>query len=110
MIPCDKCGADTKEKEITSKKSGKKYTVLECQGGCMNGKWKYSFFAKEGATQEKQETNPIAIEKIVKVVMENAERLYNIHNNILDIKKELKIADPITVSKDELKPDSNVPW
>lgn len=44
-VKCDKCGASTTPKEITSKKSGKNYTVYECNGGCMNGKFRYSRFA-----------------------------------------------------------------
>jgi hypothetical protein len=44
-VKCDKCGASTSPKEITSKKSGKNYTVYECDGGCMNGKYRYSRFA-----------------------------------------------------------------
>ena len=48
-IKCDKCGASTFPKEITSKKSGKNYTVYECEGGCMNGKYRYSRFAPNDA-------------------------------------------------------------
>lgn len=44
-VKCDKCGSSTFPKEITSKKSGKNYTVYECEGGCMNGKFRYSRFA-----------------------------------------------------------------
>ena len=44
-VKCDKCGSSTSPKEITSKKSGKNYTVYECDGGCMNGKFRYSRFA-----------------------------------------------------------------
>jgi hypothetical protein len=44
-VKCDKCGSSTFAKEITSKKSGKNYTVYECEGGCMNGKFRYSRFA-----------------------------------------------------------------
>lgn len=44
-VSCDKCGSSTSPKEITSKKTGKNYTVYECNGGCMNGKFRYSRFA-----------------------------------------------------------------
>ena len=44
-VSCDKCGSSTTPKEITSKKTGKNYTVYECEGGCMNGKFRYSRFA-----------------------------------------------------------------
>ena len=44
-VSCDKCGESTTPKEITSKKTGKNYTVYECDGGCMNGKFRYSRFA-----------------------------------------------------------------
>ena len=44
-IKCDKCGSSTSPKEITSKKTGKNYTVYECNGDCMNGKFRYSRFA-----------------------------------------------------------------
>ncbi len=47
-VSCDKCGSSTSPKEITSKKSGKNYTVYECNGGCMNGKFRYSRFAPGG--------------------------------------------------------------
>lgn len=48
-VKCDKCGASTSPKEITSKKSGKNYTVYECDGSCMNGKFRYSRFAPNDA-------------------------------------------------------------
>ena len=41
---CDKCGAATRGKQITSKKDGKTYQVFECTGGCMNGNYPYSMF------------------------------------------------------------------
>ncbi len=44
-VKCDKCGGTTKPKQITSKKDGKIYTVYECDGTCMNGRFKYSCFA-----------------------------------------------------------------
>ena len=51
QVVCDRCGGATKPKKITSKKTGKEYTVYECQNGCMNGKYPYSCFApKVGAT------------------------------------------------------------
>lgn len=41
---CNKCNKPTSTtKEITSKKTGKKYTVLVCQS-CMNGQYPYTFF------------------------------------------------------------------
>jgi hypothetical protein len=45
QVMCDKCGSDTKPKQITSKKTGKPYTLYECQGTCMNGNYRYSCFA-----------------------------------------------------------------
>ena len=44
-IFCDKCGSETTPKVITSKKNGQTYTVYQCKGGCMNGKWPYTCFA-----------------------------------------------------------------
>lgn len=44
-INCDRCSGPTKPKEITSKKTGKQYTVYECKSGCMNGQYPYSRFA-----------------------------------------------------------------
>ena len=52
MLNCDKCGTATdRTKQITSKKNGETYLVYECTGGCMNGKWTYTFFPpkKSGA-------------------------------------------------------------
>src|SRR3990167_7197936 len=42
---CDRCQKPTNAtKEITSKKTGKEYTVYICQAGCMNGQYPYTFF------------------------------------------------------------------
>ena len=49
-ITCDKCGSQTTPKQITSRKDGKIYTVYECCGSCMNGKYKYSRFAPRPST------------------------------------------------------------
>jgi len=48
MEVCDKCGTPTtRTKNITSKKNGTTYLVYECVGGCMNGKYNYTFFPKK---------------------------------------------------------------
>jgi hypothetical protein len=56
-VVCDKCGSATTPKKITSKKTGKEYTVYECQGSCMNGQYKYSCFAPKVQKQEAQPVN-----------------------------------------------------
>lgn len=48
MINCDRCGADTVEKQLMSKKTGKPFTILECTNAdCRSDKdpkYPYSFF------------------------------------------------------------------
>lgn len=50
-MQCDKCGSPTTPKQITSKKNGQTYTVFECTGSCMNGRYKYSMFAPRAPKQ-----------------------------------------------------------
>jgi hypothetical protein len=56
-VVCDKCGSETRPKKITSKKTGKDYTVYECLGECMNGQYKYSCFAPKVQKQEAPSAN-----------------------------------------------------
>lgn len=63
MLNCDKCGTETnKTKQITSKKNGETYLVYECVGGCMNGKWVYTFFPpkKSGAPKSAPQVNEVS--------------------------------------------------
>ena len=48
-IVCDRCSGPTESKRITSKKTGKEFTVYACLSGCMNGKFPYSCFAPRGS-------------------------------------------------------------
>lgn len=64
MIQCDRCGGNTKEKVITSKKPatrGNQYTVLECLSGCKSGRYSYTFFPprenREGKSQPQRQQN-----------------------------------------------------
>ena len=59
-IQCDRCGSNTKEKIITSKKPetrGNQYTVMECLGSCRAGKYPYTFFPPKEPPPEKQQSN-----------------------------------------------------
>jgi len=70
-VVCDKCGAETVQKTITSKKNGKQYILNECTGGCMNGKYKYSCFAPKGTKQEAPSgvDNTALLEEIKAIVL-----------------------------------------
>jgi len=54
VVVCDKCGGGTVPKQITSKKTGKQYTLYECTSGCMNGKFPYSCFPPKAGIAKAQ--------------------------------------------------------
>jgi len=72
-VVCDRCGSSTSPKKITSKKTGKEYTVYECQGSCMNGQYKYSCFApkvaKSAPAQAPAQDNTALLEEIKSIVL-----------------------------------------
>lgn len=67
QVVCDKCGGETKPKQITSKKTGKQYTIYECQSGCMNGKYPYSCFAPKVAKSAPTQDNNIILDKLEEI-------------------------------------------
>lgn len=74
MIPCDKCGKPTVEKEITAganaKNPGSKYSLRECTSGCKhpNGKWNYTFFPPKEVKANSQPSLEQKLDRILKLV------------------------------------------
>jgi hypothetical protein len=98
-MKCDKCGGDTQQKRITSKKNGNKYTVYECTSGCMDGRYKYSFFPPKDAatpTAPKQQQSSGSSAQVVSLLEENNKLLAQILT---------ALTGKIAISKTELKPD-----
>lgn len=96
-MKCDKCNAETKEKQITSKKNGKTYTVYECLGNCMNGQYKYSFFPKK---TNGQSTQPL--EEILKTLQDI--------RSLLTVQKGITVGQSdASFGQDEL-PNEQQPW
>ena len=57
MDICNQCqSTNTTRKWITSKKNGQKYELIECQNGCKNGRYNYSFFPPKNGDFKKVET------------------------------------------------------
>jgi len=63
-VKCDRCGGSTSPKEITSKKTGKNYTIYECNGSCMAGKYKYGCFPPRESKPKASSANPNALDEI----------------------------------------------
>jgi hypothetical protein len=107
-VKCDKCGSSTFAKEITSKKSGKNYTVYECEGGCMNGKFRYSRFAPSdsyGGASSNSAPSSSAPAANVSAQLRAMDKKLNIILSLLQAKSG---AAPIQESEPE--PDTEIPF
>jgi len=111
MIRCDRCGGNTKEKVITSKKPetrGNQYTVLECLGGCRSGKYAYTFFPpREGDGKSK----PVEHPKTNGAGNEAVTLLRSIDTtlkNILSIMQQK--SGVIAMQPNEMQPDEEAPF
>lgn len=106
---CDRCNGDTKQKEITSKKDGKKYTLFECLEGCKNGKFAYSFFPPkqrgDGKTQPAKPapSNGSGSEAIT--VLRSIDTTLKNMLQIMQAKSRM-----IPVQNEELQPDDEIPF
>lgn len=97
-VICDRCKGPTKPKQITGKKDGKEYTVYECQGNCMNGRFKYSCFPPKEPkvkTQSNGETMSV---------------LKDIAGTLRRIEKILANPDQVNIAESEMQPDEEAPF
>lgn len=107
MINCDKCGGQTKPKQITSKKDQKVYTVYECQGNCMseNGRFKYTCFAPRVPNTTTPQTNGVKPSGDAVAVLKSIDTSLK---NILTILQAKSGKMPI--QPEEMQPDESVPF
>lgn len=122
MIPCDKCGGDTKQKVITSKKNGGKYTLRECLNGCMNGQYAYTFFPpKDSAPDPHPQQRQVQSHQQQRSVQQpgpgtpGSSQTVNILKSIdTSLKSILQILSQKTgimpVQDSELHPDDEIPF
>lgn len=101
QVNCDKCGGQTKPKQITAKKDGKQYTVYECQGNCMNGRFKYTCFAPKVPNT----TTPAANNGNASMVL-----LRSIDETLKRIEKILANPNQSHIAQSEMEPDEEVPF
>lgn len=104
-VNCDKCGGSTSPKEITSKKSGKNYTVYECNGDCMNGKFRYSRFAPSDTYAGPSSTSAAAPAGNVSAALKSIDKKLNLILSLLQPKSGGAQNQP-----SELEPDTDIPF
>lgn len=106
-VKCDKCGSSTSPKEITSKRTGKNYTVYECNGGCMNGKFRYSRFAPNDSYGTPSSASPSAAAPAgnVSAALRSIDAKLNLILSILKSK-----SGAVDIQESELEPDSEIPF
>ena len=97
-MKCDRCGTENvTPKTIISKKPdtyGQKFQVMECQNGCKQGRYKYSFFPpKETPVPTPNKSNATLSE------------LIEIKRILIDINN--KLGGKMHIGGSELKPDEN---
>lgn len=97
-VKCDRCGGNTKPKQITSKKNNKQYTVYECLSGCKSGAYAYSCFPPKESKESNQGSG------------EGTKLLQSIDATLKRIETILANPKERHVSADELKPDPDVPF
>jgi hypothetical protein len=118
MVVCDKCQGPTTPKQITSKKTGKQYTVYQCTSGCMNGRFAYSCFAPKVAGQSGGgATAPAAS---IGVLQDIAHELSEIKSIMLLMNSKMpakvlskqaeKMGSDDTVASDELNDSEEIPF
>lgn len=91
MLTCDKCGSrHVIEKHLVSKKNGKPYVVIECQAGCMAGKWKYSFFPPKAAPSRPEYRPPAQASPQLEAVPGTADILREMRDLLRDIRDRLR--------------------
>jgi len=117
MPICDRCGSPAAEKWITSNKTGKQHKLFECQGQCMNGRFKYSFFPPRDSghmvkPQPASYVPPVTQPQvnIPSYVLDIIDRLKSIDTKLVEIKASLKIGGRANFTHDEMSPDENVPF
>ena len=107
-VKCDKCGSSTFPKEITSKKSGKNYTVYECEGGCMNGQYRYSRFAPNDSYGGSSNSAPAAAPSgNVSAALRQIDAKLNL---ILSLLQNKSGSGAVEVQESELEPDTEIPF
>lgn len=109
---CDRCGGQTKEKWITSKKTGRQHKMFECLNGCMEGRFTYSFFPPRDQTP-KVTSNAVVNkneQQLPWYVGDIIERLKTIDSKLVEIKGALKIGGRANFTHDEMRPDENTPF
>lgn len=105
-VKCDKCGSSTSPKEITSKKTGKNYTVYECNGGCMNGKFRYSRFApNDGYGAPSQTSASSAPSGNVAAALRSIDAKLNL---ILKLLQPKAGSGALDIPESELEPDNEI--
>lgn len=96
-LPCKRCkSTNTQPKTIWSKKKQKNFEVIECQNGCKEGNYKFSFFPDEVKPDTGKPLDNMILEQILI-------RVKNIENMLSNPQARKQ---PV----DEMQPDSDVPW
>ena len=108
MINCDRCQGPTRPKKITKRATGESWDVLECIGTCRslkNPKYSYTFFPpSEPAVPSIQVREPQGNGEVVNLLEEILFELKSLNQQFA------KQTGQIHVSKQELEPDSEVPF
>jgi len=119
MLACDRCGKETQEKWITSKKTGKQHKLFQCNSGCMEGRFPYSFFppresSHASAPQQKSFQPPqgqvASSGNIPSYVVEIIDRLKSLDTKITAINNAMKLGGTGRFTHEEMRPDENVPF
>lgn len=101
-MKCDRCGSENvMQKQITSRKNGNKYMIFECQNGCKEGKYNYSFFPPKD-TYERKPADTTKTD-VVELLREQNSLLAAILN-------ALAPKQGMTIPKHELQPDEDLPF